>query len=167
VRIQARFKNGLPPHLQADATSMTYAPGSDQSRIFVASHSAFLSLEDREVQRILRQRLILVHGHPFDYNYGWDLKSFARLHDVDKKVSVLGKPVVACLPPLLTKTPFSFHTSSSPFPRTSPLPGNLEAISLDKHLPATSGVSPPQCAFTSGIATEPSHSLSVREHGVA
>ena len=145
---------------------MTYTPGSDQSRIFVSSHSAFLSLEDREVQRILRQRLSLVHGHSFDYNYQWDLESFARLHDVDKKVTVLGEPVVACLQPFLTKSAFSFHTSSSPFPRTSPLPGNLEAISLHKYLPATSGLSPPQCDFTSGIPTEPCHSLSVWEHGV-
>jgi hypothetical protein len=48
-------------------------------------------LEDREVQKILRQRLILVHGIPFDYSYGWDLKSFGRLHDVDKNVSVQGE----------------------------------------------------------------------------
>lgn len=87
--IQANFKNGLPPHLQPDAKSMTYTPG-DQSRIFVASHSEFSSLHDRDIQRILRDRLILVHGNPLDYNYGWDLESFGRLHDVDSMTSVHG-----------------------------------------------------------------------------
>lgn len=74
--IQADFKNGLPPHLLPSAKSITYAPGSDQSRIFVASHSEFSSLHARDIQRILRERIILVHGNPFDYNYGWDLESF-------------------------------------------------------------------------------------------
>lgn len=47
-------------------------------------------MEDREVQKILRDRLILVHGNPLDYGYGWNLKSFGRLHDVDKEVTVHG-----------------------------------------------------------------------------
>ena len=34
---------------------------------------------------------MLVHGNELDYNYGWNLKSFARLYDVDKKISLLGK----------------------------------------------------------------------------
>lgn len=78
-------------------------PGSDQSRIFVASHSEFSSLNARDVQRILRERLILVHGNPFDYNYGWDLESFGRLYDVDKKISVQGEISVPFLQPVLTK----------------------------------------------------------------
>ena len=89
--IQAQFKDGLPPHLLANANSPTYAPGSSQSRIFVSSYSEFSGLEATEIQRILRHRLILVHGHSFDYDYGWDLQSFGRLYDVDKKVSVQGK----------------------------------------------------------------------------
>jgi len=72
--IQANFINDLPPHLQLSAKDVTYSPGSDQSRIFVASHSEFSCLHDEDIQRILRERLILVHGNPFDYNYGWDLK---------------------------------------------------------------------------------------------
>lgn len=89
--IEADFRNGLPPHLQPSAKSMTYDPGSDQSRIYVASNSEFSGLHARDIQRILHQRLILVHGIPFDYSYGWDLESFARLYDVDKKISVQGK----------------------------------------------------------------------------
>jgi hypothetical protein len=89
--IQADFKNGLPPHLQPNAKSMEYIPESDQSRIFVASHSEFTRLQARDVQRILRERVILVHGNPSDYNYGWDLESFGRLYDVDKKVTVHGE----------------------------------------------------------------------------
>ena len=51
-------------------------------------------LHDQDVQRILRERLILVHGNTFDYNYGWDLKSFGRLHDVDKMMTVHGKVLI-------------------------------------------------------------------------
>lgn len=91
ARIQAEFKNGLPPHLQPDAKSMSYVPGSDQSRIFVSSHSEFLSLSAGDVQKILRERLILVHGNPSDYDYGWNLESFGRLYDVDKKTTVHGE----------------------------------------------------------------------------
>lgn len=94
--IQAKFKNGLPPHLQENAKSLEYVPGSEQSRIFVASHLEFSRLQAREIQKILRERLILVHGNPFDYNYGWDIESFGRLHDVDKKVSVQGGSDMFC-----------------------------------------------------------------------
>jgi hypothetical protein len=48
-------------------------------------------LGDRDVQRILRDRIILVHGNPLDYSYGWDLGSFGRLYDVDKKIQILGE----------------------------------------------------------------------------
>jgi hypothetical protein len=89
--IQADFKNGLPPHLQPDAKSMTYTSGSDQSRIFVVSHAEFSSLHARDIQRILRDRLILVHGNPIDYAYGWDLESFGRVFDVDMKTTVHGE----------------------------------------------------------------------------
>jgi hypothetical protein len=93
--IQANFKNGLPPHLQPDAKSMTYTPG-DQSRIFVASHSEFSSLHAKDIQRILRDRLILVHGNPLDYGYGWDLESLGRVYDVDRKTNVHGECGVFC-----------------------------------------------------------------------
>lgn len=93
ARIQADFRSGLPPHLQPDAKNVEYQPGSDQSRIFVTSHQEFKSLPDRDVQRILRDRIILVHGNPLDYGYGWDLFSFARLYDIDRKIEILGEIV--------------------------------------------------------------------------
>ena len=86
--IQASFKNGYPPHLQEDAKSLSYLPGSDQSRISVSSDKDFLKLQAREVQRILRERVILIHGISFE-NYKWDLESFSRLFDVDRNVMVL------------------------------------------------------------------------------
>ena len=86
--IQAEFKNGLPPHLQSNAKSHSYLPRSDQSWIFVASHSEFIKLHAKEVQRILRKHVILVHRQSFDYNYGWDLKSIGHLYDIDKKMTV-------------------------------------------------------------------------------
>jgi hypothetical protein len=70
---------------------MDYIAGSDQSRIFVSSLSKFTRLEPAAIQGILRDRAILVHGHTFDYEYGWDLPSLSRVYDVDKQVSVLGK----------------------------------------------------------------------------
>ena len=91
ARIQGDFKNGYPPHLQPNARSMEYAPGSDQSRIFVASHMEFAGLHAKDVQKILRHRLILVHGVPSDYDYGWNLDSFGRLFDVDTKTDVHGE----------------------------------------------------------------------------
>lgn len=108
--IQANFKNGLPPHLQPDAKSATYLAGSDQSRIFVASHSEFLKLEDEDIQRILRHRLILVHGNPIEYNYGWNLKSFAQVHDVDAVTTIHGGICILLLN-VLTKTRISFNKS--------------------------------------------------------
>jgi len=66
-------------------------PGSDQSRIYVTSHSEFSALHARDIQKILRDRLILVHGNPLDYNYRWDLESFGRVYDVDKTTTVQGE----------------------------------------------------------------------------
>jgi len=91
ARIQADFKDGLPPHLQPDANSKEYLPGSDQSGIYVSSHSEFSILNAKDIQKILRERVILVHGVPFDYDYGWDLESIGRLYDVDKKTNVHGE----------------------------------------------------------------------------
>jgi len=95
ARIQAAFINGLPPHLQPSAKSREYVPASNQSRIFVASHSEFSKIHPREVQKILRDRIILVHGNPSDYDYGWDLESFGRLYDVDKEINVHGENIIA------------------------------------------------------------------------
>lgn len=106
--IQADFKNGLPLHLQPNTKTMEYLPGSDQSWIFVASHSEFSKLHARDVQRILRDRIILVHGNPFDYNYGWDLESFGRVYDVDMKTTVHGGVIILFLN-VFTNTRISFN----------------------------------------------------------
>ena len=89
--IQKEFRNGLPPHLQPNAKSLSYVPGSDQSRIFVMSHQEFKKLGARDVQAILHERLILVHGNPLDFDYGWNLESFNELYDVDRKTTVHGE----------------------------------------------------------------------------
>ena len=95
ARIQDDFKDGLPPHLQPNAKSKDYAPGSDQSWIFVASHSEFSRLGAGEIQKILRDRLILVHGNPIDDDYSWNLESFGHLFDVDKNINVHGEDGIA------------------------------------------------------------------------
>jgi len=129
--IQAEFKNGLPPHLQPNARSMAYVPGSDQSRIFVASHSEFSSLHARDIQRILRHRLILVHGNPFDYKYGWDLESFGRLHDVDKEISVHGEISAPFKKTSSAEIMISFHSRPSPQARSSSSSGHVAGISRE------------------------------------
>ena len=63
----------------------------------------------RDVQRILRDRLILVHGNPFDFNYQWDLDSFARLYDVDHETTMQGKSRNPSMEPVSAKIKFSFN----------------------------------------------------------
>ena len=106
ARLQAEFQDGVPPHLLPSAGSMAYITGSDQSRIFTSSHSEFSRLEAADVQGILRERLILVHGHPLDHNYGWDLPSLGRVYDVEKKITVLGR----CLFSFLTSCAVNFSS---------------------------------------------------------
>jgi hypothetical protein len=55
ARIQADFKNSLPPHLQPNTQNKEYIPGSNQSRIYVTSHSEFSKLHARDVQGLLRE----------------------------------------------------------------------------------------------------------------
>jgi hypothetical protein len=76
----------------------------------VASYSEFVNLEDEDVQRILRDRLILVHGNPIDYDYGWNLKSFARVHDVDSVTTVHGRICIVLLN-VFTKSKISIDKS--------------------------------------------------------
>lgn len=78
----------------------------------MASHSDFMSLHARDIQRILRDRLILVHDNPIDYNYRWDLESFGRVHDVDMKTSVQGETCFF-LVKYITKTRISFNKYKS------------------------------------------------------
>ena len=89
-------------------------PGSDQSRIFVASHQEYSKLDDADIQNILRERLILVHGNPFDYRYGWDLETFGRIYDVDKKITVHGENGIHFNKCYLLKTMLSFNKVRSP-----------------------------------------------------
>lgn len=64
---------------------------SDQSRFFVSPHSEYVTLTSEEILGVLRHRNIIVHGHPVTYDYGWDLNSFGRLYDVDKKTTIQGE----------------------------------------------------------------------------
>ena len=97
-------------HHQSNAKSMVYVPESNQSRIFVSLHSEFSHMHARDIQRILRDRLILVHGNPSNFNYQWDLESFARLYDVDDNTSVQGENGIPSLKPILAKIVISFNS---------------------------------------------------------
>jgi hypothetical protein len=89
-QVQEGFIDGVPPHLLPSARSLTYAANSNQSRFFVTPHSEYISLTPETILGVLRKRHIIVHGHPFDHQYGWNLDSFARLYDVDKMTTVHG-----------------------------------------------------------------------------
>ena len=101
--IQSKFKNGLPPHLQPDAKSKTYIPRLEQSRIFITSHSEFKTIHSSEIQNILRDHQVLVHGNPLYYDYGWDLESFGQVHNVDRKMVVHGENIGCVLSSVLPK----------------------------------------------------------------
>lgn len=70
-------------------------------------------MDDRDVQRILRDRLILVHDNPSDFEYQWDLKSFARLYDVGDQISVQGESEIPLSKLVLAEILFSFNTQPS------------------------------------------------------
>lgn len=90
-RVQEAFVDGLPPHLLPSARSLAYMPKSNQSRLFVAPHSEYINLTPQQILGVFRERHILIHGHPFDHEYGWNLESFARLYDVDRPTTVHGE----------------------------------------------------------------------------
>lgn len=90
-RVQDGFVDGLPPHLLPSARDLAYAADSGQSRFFVSPHSEYITLTPREIMGVLRHRHIIVHGHPFNDHYGWNLDSFARLYDVDRLTTVHGE----------------------------------------------------------------------------
>jgi hypothetical protein len=48
-------------------------------------------LTSQQILGVLRQRHIIVHGHPFNHKYGWNLETFARLYDIDKITTVNGE----------------------------------------------------------------------------
>lgn len=91
TRVQARFVDGLPPHLLPSAKSLTYLPKSEQSRFFVSPHLEYIKLTPQQVLGVLRERHLIIHGHPFDHQYGWNLESFAHLYDVDRSTTVHGE----------------------------------------------------------------------------
>jgi hypothetical protein len=88
--VQEGFVDGVPPHLLPTARSLSYKAKSNQSRFFVASHSEYIDLTPQTILGVLRERHIIVNGHPFNEKYGWNLDSFARLYDVDKPTTVHG-----------------------------------------------------------------------------
>ena len=86
--VQEGFIDGVPPHLLSSARSLTYAAKSDQSHFFVALHSEYINLTPQTILGVLHKRHIIVHSHPFDHQYGWNLDSFAHLYDIDKITTV-------------------------------------------------------------------------------
>lgn len=90
-RVQEGFVDGVPPHLLPNARSLAYTAHSNQSRFFVSPHSEYKELSPQQILGVLRDRHIIVHGHPFEHTYGWNLATFARLYDVDRTTTVHGE----------------------------------------------------------------------------
>jgi hypothetical protein len=51
---------------------------------------------------VLHKRHIIVHSHPFDHQYGWNLDSFACLYNIDKLTTVHGEANFILIVILLT-----------------------------------------------------------------
>jgi hypothetical protein len=112
--VQEGFIDGVPPHLLPNARSLTYTANSDQSRFFVAPHSDYINLSPQTILGVLRARHIIVHSHPLDHQYGWNLDSFARLYDVDKITTVHGEAKfisIVILPTTVSKAAHYTHPS--------------------------------------------------------
>ena len=109
-QVQEGLIDGVPPHLLPSTRSLTYVADSDQSCFFVAPHSEYINLTPQTVLGVLRKRHIIVHSHPFDHQYGWNLNSFACLHDIDKITMVHGEanfiPIIILLAAILEAAPY-------------------------------------------------------------
>jgi hypothetical protein len=77
---------------------------------------------------VLCERHIIVHSHPFDHQYGWNLDSFVCLYDVDKLTAVHGEanfiPIVILLTAMLKAAPY-MHPSR---PDTQHFQGTLRDL---------------------------------------
>jgi hypothetical protein len=68
--------------------------------IFLLLH--IWSISPQTILGVLCGRHIIVHSHPFDHQYGWNLDSFACLYDVDKLTTVHGEANFILIVILLT-----------------------------------------------------------------
>jgi hypothetical protein len=59
---------------------------------------------------VLHERHIIVHSHPFNHQYGWNLDSFAHLYNIDKLTTVHGEanfiPIVILPTAMLEAAPY-------------------------------------------------------------
>jgi hypothetical protein len=117
--VQEGFVDGVPPHLLPSTGSLRYTAKSDQSHFFVAPHSEYINLSPQT---------ILVHSHPFDHQYGWNLDSFACLYNIDKLTMVHGEAnfmlIVILLTAMLEAAPYT-HPSR---PDTQHFQGTLRDL---------------------------------------
>ena len=114
-QVQKGFIDGVPPHLLPSTRGLTYAAKFDQFRFFVALHSEYINLTPQTILGVLRKRHIIIHGHPFDHPYSWNLDSFAHLYDVHKIMTVHGE----------ANKPHLNHNLHTPFKgRRVPFSGN-------------------------------------------
>lgn len=127
-RVQEGFVDGVPLHLLPSAGSLAYAAKSDQSRFFVTPHSEYMHLSPQTILNVLRHRHILVHGHPLDHQYGWNLESFARLYDVDKKTTVHGEAKFISIVILITTSSKAAHYTHPSRPEVRHFQGTLRDL---------------------------------------
>jgi hypothetical protein len=127
-RVREQFVDGLPPHIWPSARSLTYSDHCNQSRFFVASHSEYLRLTPQQILGVFRDRNIIVHGHPFNHEYGWNLETFGRLYDIDKLTTVQGERRFTLIVMLLTWCFKAAHYVHSSRPEVRQFQGSLRDL---------------------------------------
>ena len=109
-QVREGFIDGVPPHLLPSTRSLTYADHSDQFHFF-ALHSEYINWTPQTVPGVLPKRHIIVHSHPFDHQYGWNLDGFAHLYNINKIMTVYSEanfiPIIILLTAILEAAPYT------------------------------------------------------------
>ena len=98
-----------------------------------SSHSIFGGFPGSQTSSL--HRLILVHGNPIDYDYGWDLESFGHIYDVDKTANVHGEFTRSYVNVFFLKMRFSRIEISSPSRSKMPSSRDIARIIRDVDVP--------------------------------
>lgn len=115
AKIRENDQENLPPHLCAEARILDYNTDSSPSRICVFPYVEYIQHKPAMIQRILRDRHILVHGVPLEHEYGWDIETLGTVWDVDKPTTVQGKRHFSQVSPALSVDDFPSWTLSRPY----------------------------------------------------
>lgn len=81
-------KDGVPPHRLPAASLETVGGKTSQSSIFRVEYSRFITMDTPTIQRIFRDRHILVTNVPSTGAVAFDREGLQMLADVDELVTI-------------------------------------------------------------------------------